>query len=237
MYTFYIQNIQENIASLDETDSRHCIQVLRMKHGNRVNLIDGKGGFYEGIICSSGSRTVSVRLIRTERNYGKRNYFLHIAIAPTKNIDRFEWFIEKSAEIGIDEITPLLCHRSERKKIRNDRLEKILISAIKQSVNAYLPVLNPMAEFNSFISACREKNKYIAHCKGDQKQWLIHAKKYDRKFVVLIGPEGDFSDEEIILAENNNYIPVSLGRNRLRTETAGVVACQIISDLNTLKSG
>jgi 16S rRNA (uracil1498-N3)-methyltransferase len=234
MHIFYIQNITGSIAILDETDSRHCILVLRMRRGDSVNLTDGKGGFYEGIIDSVNPRAVTVEITKNEQNYGAKDYYLHLAIAPTKNIDRFEWFIEKAAEIGIDEITPLLCQRSERKNLRNDRLEKILVSAIKQSVKSYLPVLNQMIGFDKFISGSVKDNKYIAICSNDKRSDLIKTHNQSRTFTILIGPEGDFSQEEIGSALKNRFLPVSLGASRLRTETAGVVACQIISDWSTI---
>ena len=234
MYIFYIQNFSGNIAILNETDSGHCIRVLRMRIGDPVNLTDGKGGFYEGIIDSVNPRAVTVEITKKEQNYGAREYFLHVAIAPTKNIDRFEWFIEKATEIGIDEITPLLCHRSERKNLRNDRLEKILVSAIKQSVKAYLPVLNPMTGFDQFISESVKGNKYIALCSHISRSDLIKTRNKLKTFTILIGPEGDFSQEETTSALDKGFIPVSLGASRLRTETAGVVVCQIISDWNSI---
>lgn len=209
-----------------------------MKSGDSLYLVDGKGNLYKGNVISIDKKNiVTVKIYDITRNYGKRNYKLHIAIAPTKNIDRFEWFIEKSAEIGIDEITPLLCDRSERKNIRNDRLEKILISAIKQSVNAYLPVLHPLIRFNDFINQCNADNKFIAHCMTGDKPHLLKVRNEGNSFTVLVGPEGDFSDQEIMSAQNKNYIPVSLGSNRLRTETAGIAVCQIISDRDALRSG
>lgn len=234
MHIFYTQQITGNSAILDETDSKHCTRVLRMKTGDTINLTDGKGGFYEGIINSVNPLAVTVEITKNEQNYGICDYYLHMAIAPTKNIDRFEWFIEKAAEIGVDEITPLLCQRSERKSLRNDRLEKILIAALKQSGKAYLPLLNPLTSLDKFVSRNVIGNKYIAICSDEDKIDLIKTQNQISTFTILIGPEGDFSQEEIDLAFNNGFIPVSLGKSRLRTETAGVVACQIISDWNTI---
>jgi 16S rRNA (uracil1498-N3)-methyltransferase len=236
MHIFYTQKITGTIAILDETDSRHCILVLRMRRGDSVSLTDGKGGFYEGIIDSVNPRAVTVEITKNEQNYGGKEYYLHVAIAPTKNIDRFEWFLEKATEIGIDEITPLLCQRSERKNLRNDRLEKILVSAIKQSIKAYLPILNPITGFDKFISGNLKDNKYIALCSYDKRIDLIKAHNHSKTFTILIGPEGDFSKEEIGSALKNGFIPVSLGASRLRSETAGIVACQIISDWNTIQN-
>jgi 16S rRNA (uracil1498-N3)-methyltransferase len=237
MYTFYVKNIETEIAQLDEPDSAHCMRVLRMNKGDTVYLVDGQGGFYEGEVSDYFSRHVTVKIKRIRKEYGRRNYFLHVAIAPTKSIDRFEWFLEKATEIGIDQITPILCERSERKTIRHERLDKILISAIKQSVQAYLPLLNPLTKFESFLNQCNTGHRYIAHCRMDGKLHLIKVDNPSGQFTILIGPEGDFSDQEVLSAENRNFVPVSLGQNRLRTETAGVVACQLISDWNTLRSG
>ena len=234
MNIFYTQNIKGNQAILDETDSFHCSRVLRMKIGDSLNLIDGKGGFYEGIILESKGAII-VDIHKSEQNYGKKNYYLHVAIAPTKNIDRFEWFLEKATEIGIDEITPLLCQRSERKNLREERLEKILISAIKQSVKAYLPKLNHLTDFNKYITNSSEGSRFIAYCETNERQELIKVKNLENKINILIGPEGDFSPEEIKFAVKNNFLPVSFGGSRLRTETAGIVACQIISDWKSLQ--
>ena len=209
-----------------------------MQSGDKVFLIDGKGGFYEGQIHSMKPWSVNVKITRAHENYGKRDCYLHIAIAPTKNTERFEWFIEKSTEIGIEEITPLLCHRSERKSLRIDRLEKILISAMKQSQNAFMPILNRLTGFMNFIHECHDGNKYIAHCREDGKGiHLINTENINRHFTILIGPEGDFTDEEIMAAENKGFISVNLGRNRLRTETAGIVTCQVIADWHASRSG
>ena len=234
MHIFFTHNISGNTAALNESDSGHCIRVLRMKRGDTVNLIDGKGSFYEGVIMSTDHRAVTVEIKRIEQNFGARDYYLHLAIAPTKNMDRFEWFIEKAVEIGIDEITPLLCQHSERKNLRNDRLEKIMISAIKQSVKAYLPVLNPLTGFDQLINGNVRGNKYIALCTHDPMAELISTQNKLRSFTILIGPEGDFSLEETGSALKNGFLPVSFGPSRLRTETAGVVACQIISDWNSI---
>ncbi len=237
MHVFYITPTDDNIAFLNEIDSRHCIRVLRMKIGDKVNLIDGVGGFYEGIVDSSNIKSVSIKILKKEINYGKKNYYLHIAISPTKNIDRFEWFIEKATEIGIDEITPILCHRTIRKSLQTSRLEKILISSIKQSIRTYLPILNPVTDYKTFIKLKSSGLKYIAYCSENENEHLINMKHFGRSYTIMIGPEGDFTDEEVIIAIQHEFQPISLGESRLRTETAGIVCCQIIADLNSLKLG
>lgn len=237
MHVFYIKNIEKDLAYLDQSDSRHCFRVLRMKPGDRIFLTDGNGSLYEGEIKDSDSGLVMVNIIREQKEFRKREYFLHIAIAPTKSLDRFEWFLEKATEIGVDEITPLLCDHSERRNIKNERLQKILISSMKQSVQAYIPVLNTLTGFRRFIDNCKEEYKYIAHCKNDENIHLIRSENPAGRFTVLIGPEGDFSHDEINSAKEKNFLSVSLGQSRLRTETAGVVVCQVISDRHALKSG
>ncbi len=235
MNIFYSQNIYGNTGILDETESHHCIKVLRQKLGDEVYLVDGKGGFFEGTISVADHRACSIQIAKSHFEFGKRNFNLHIALAPTKNIERYEWFLEKATEIGVDEITPLLCQRSERKIIRHDRLEKVITSAMKQSLKAYHPVFHPLTTFDSFINAQIPGHKLIAHCMEGNRQDLIKMELANPGFTILIGPEGDFSELEVKSAIRNGYAPVSLGSSRLRTETAGVVACQIISDLQSLK--
>lgn len=231
MHIFYTQNIQGNTGILDETESHHCIKVLRLKPGDKVSMVDGKGGFFEGVISLPDYKACAVEILKSEFEHGKRNYHLHIAIAPTKNIDRFEWFLEKATEIGIDDISPIICQRSERKVLREDRLEKVISSAMKQSLKAYHPVLHPATTFSKFIEKQNESNKLIAHCIEEEKLELLRFKPQGSNFTMLIGPEGDFSPEEVKQAISNGFIPVSLGKSRLRTETAGIVSCQIITDL------
>ena len=234
MHIFYTTNIQGNTGILDETESHHCIKVLRLKPGDRINMVDGKGGFFEGVIAIPDSRACSVEIVKSDFEHGMRNYHLHIAIAPTKNIDRFEWFLEKATEIGIDEISPIICQRSERKVLREDRLEKVISSAMKQSLKAYHPVLHPAVSFTKFIEKQKEGNKLIAHCIEEEKLDLLRFKPQGSRFTLLIGPEGDFSPEEVKQAIIKGFIAVSLGKSRLRTETAGIASCQIITDLMEL---
>ena len=236
MQLFYTPNINGNLYSLDETESNHCTRVLRLKNGDIIYLTDGKGGFYHARIIDDSSKCCKIEIVNKYEKYEKRNYHLHIAIAPTKNTDRFEWFLEKATEIGIDEITPVLCSRSERKVIKPDRLEKILISAMKQSIKAYLPQLNPMCTYNETIekSVKNDALKFIAHCEESSKELLASSYFPKKNALILIGPEGDFTPEEIQFSLAHQFKPVSLGNSRLRTETAGIVACDTISLINQL---
>ena len=231
MNIFYTSRIERTTAILDDVESHHCIKVLRLKVGDLVSIVDGSGGYYEGNISIADHRSCIVEILKTQKEFEKRNFRLHIGIAPTKNIDRFEWFLEKATEIGIDEITPLLCQHSERKILRTDRLEKVLISAMKQSLKAYKPVLNQIISFEEFMEQKHTGIKLIAHCLESERFDLIKIKPDINEFTILIGPEGDFSDLEIKIAMNEKFLPVMLGKSRLRTETAGVVSCQIIADL------
>ena len=232
MHLFYTPDLKDNLYILNETESKHCIRVLRLNTNDQIKLIDGKGGFYTAKIIDPNSKKCSIEIIETKKEFGKRNHYLHLAIAPTKNMDRFEWFLEKATEIGIDEITPIICEHSERKILKPDRLEKIIVSAIKQSIKAYKPKLNDLTNYRDFIEQNFNGIKYIAHCEDNQKKLLKNNYNKGQNAIVLIGPEGDFSPEEIEKARNNNFTEISLGESRLRTETAGVVACHTINLLN-----
>jgi len=231
MQLFFTKNINDNIAVFSQEDARH-IQVLRKKIGDQLSFVDGVGGMYTGEIIDIGKKQCTLSIIQHTPSYNLRNVHLHIGIAPTKNIARLEWFLEKATEIGVEEITPLLCEHSERKKIRIDRLNKILISAMKQSVKAYLPKLNELTKFDQFFQNENQGSKFIAYCNDDNLNHLKTEYSSPENVTILIGPEGDFSQKEIELALQNNYTGVSLGKSRLRTETAGVVACHTVAILN-----
>ena len=232
MNIFYTPDLTGDSYQLSEEESKHIIRVLRFRKGDVVFLTNGIGDFFKAEITEEDPKACGVKVIETNHAFGKRNYKLHVAIAPTKNIDRFEWFLEKATEIGIDEITPLICEHSERREIKLERLNKVIVSALKQSVKAYLPKLNAAASFNSFVSAVKEQQKFICSTSADKNNLLksIYSKGNDA--LILIGPEGDFSPKEIEEAVKNNFIPVSLGESRLRTETAGIVAASLLSILN-----
>ncbi|MGQ8337954.1 16S rRNA (uracil(1498)-N(3))-methyltransferase [Sunxiuqinia sp. A32] len=232
MQLFYTPNITGTTFNLDETESKHAVRVLRLSNGDSIQLIDGKGNFFEAEITDAHPKKCLIEVINTQAEFGKRNHYLHLAVAPTKNIDRFEWFLEKATEIGIDEITPILCEHSERKVIKHERLEKVIISAMKQSLKAYLPKLNPLTPINQFLESEFDGQKFIAHCYEQDKRVLKNEVVPGKSSVLLIGPEGDFSPEEIDAAIQQKFIPVSLGQSRLRTETAAVVACHTVNLLN-----
>ncbi len=232
MHLFYTPDLRNKIYILNEVESKHCIKVLRLNVHDKIQLIDGNGGFHNAKIIDANPKKCSVEIVETTKKFGKRNHYLHIAIAPTKNIDRFEWFLEKATEIGIDEITPIVCDRSERKILKNERLEKIIISAIKQSIKAYKPILNNFTKLSDFAGPDFNGKKFIAHCGESQKPSLKTAYNKGENALILIGPEGDFSQKEIDIAKQNNFKEVSLGESRLRTETAGIVACHTINLLN-----
>jgi 16S rRNA (uracil1498-N3)-methyltransferase len=233
MHIFYTPDVLSNeYYYLSEEESKHCTKVLRLKENDCIFLVDGKGGFYKAAISAISGKKCLLRIEETQKEFNKRNYRLHIAIAPTKNIDRIEWFAEKATEIGIDEITPIICHRSERRIIKTDRIEKICISAMKQSLKAYLPKVNEAVAFNDFITTIQAESKFIAHCLPDNKQELKALIPSQKDILILIGPEGDFSKQEIELAIKHQFIPVSLGNSRLRTETAALVACTIVNQLS-----
>lgn len=233
MHVFYTPDIESTEYSLNEEESKHCLKVLRLGMGDVVNLIDGKGGFYEAEIIGEGKRNVQLRVIKSVLEYQKRNHHLHIVVAPTKNIDRLEWFLEKATEIGIDEITPIICERSERKIIKEDRLNKVITSAVKQSLQAYHPLLNPQISFTDFLKIENNSIKMIAHCiDGAPRLYISQVAEPHKSYTVLIGPEGDFSPKEIELALQNGFKPLTLGNTRLRTETAALAACFEVNYLN-----
>lgn len=235
MHIFYCNQIISGRALLSPEESAHCVRVLRLKTGDPVSLIDGLGGMFDAIISTADARQCILEITGTRQVPSARNFNLHIAIAPTKNLDRFEWFVEKSVEIGIDTITPLLCQRSERRILKTERLHKLIISTMKQAMVPYLPVLNELTDFGKFTRSLKglQGNRFIAHCEESEKQLIKNALIPGSDVVVLIGPEGDFSPEEIRLALDNEFIPVTLGQNRLRTETAGLFVCTAINLLNS----
>ena len=231
MSLFYAPNI-ETSPVLPEEESEHAIRVLRLKEGDEVRITDGKGFFYQAIITHAHTKHCEVDIIETQPQTPLWPVQIHIAVAPTKQIDRMEWFIEKATEIGIDAITFLNCRYSERREIKTARLEKILISAMKQSQQARLPQLTGMTTFQDFINRPFNGSKYIAHCEAGKKSLLKHIYPVGENVLILIGPEGDFSTEEIALAIEHGFQPVTLGQSRLRTETAALVACHSIHLIN-----
>jgi len=232
MNLFYTPDINSNSYTLSEEESKHCIRVLRLKEGDIIQLIDGAGGFYSAKILDANPKKCEVEITEIKKDFGKRNYYLHLAVAPTKNIERFEWFVEKATEIGIDEITPIKCEHSERTIVKTERLNKVAVSAMKQSVKAYLPKINEMVSFDQFIKQDFSGQRFIAHCFDLPKQSLKTVYQKNKNALILIGPEGDFSKAEVDLAHKNNFQEISLGNSRLRTETAATVACHTINLVN-----
>jgi 16S rRNA (uracil1498-N3)-methyltransferase len=220
----FIATINHTIAELTAEESWHCTKVLRFKVGDEIGLIDGKGNFYEGKLSVVNEKKCVADIILSPRTQIKHPYYLHLAIAPTKNIDRIEWLVEKAVEIGVDEITFMRCKNSERTVIKEDRLVKIAESAVKQCLQAYIPKINALTNLADVLKI-KADLKFIAHCEEETKQ---HLKSFDLKnksSLVLIGPEGDFSFEEIAQAKTTGFYEISLGENRLRTETAGIYVC------------
>lgn len=233
MQVFYALEIKNSTCFLGKDESRHCIRVLRMTKGSSVKLIDGSGNLYTGHIVVPDAGRCEIAITETIRNFEKRSYNLHIAISPLKNQDRFEWFVEKSVELGIDEITPVICRNTEKPRLKEDRINNIIISAMKQSVKAFKPVLNEAKAFNDFVFGDFTAVKMIAHCNsGYDRKKIDMLYQRNMNAVILIGPEGDFSDEEISLALKNGFDPVHLGTSRLRTETAAIAACHSVYFIN-----
>ena len=232
MALFYVPDLA-SAHILPEEESQHAVKVLRLQVGDAIEVVDGVGGFYKATITNPHPKHCGFKITDTVLEHGKRDYKLHIAIAPTKNIERLEWFIEKATEIGIDEITPIVCRYSERKIIKAERLEKIIVSAAKQSVKAYFPTLNPLCTFDELIKKHQASKKFIAHCYEEDKRLLQTECSNSTDVLILIGPEGDFSKEEVQKALSAGFAPVSLGNSRLRTETAGVVACCTVAIQNS----
>jgi len=234
MQLFFDANIKKTETSFtfDKTESRHIIRVLRKKEGDNLLITNGKGMLFTSIISIANDKRCTVNITKVEQRQDTLDYKLHIAIAPTKNNQRLEWFLEKATEIGISEITPIICANSERRVVKKERLEKVLIAAMKQSKRFYLPKLNDTVSFAQFLKKDIEGLKFIAHCEETDKKTFKNQLIKGQKISILIGPEGDFSLPEILVALENNYNPVSLGKSRLRTETAGIVAAHSVAFFN-----
>lgn len=228
---FYSPDI-DKISQLPEYESQHCVKVLRMRSGDKLTVTDGKGFFYDCELIDANSKGCTISVLNRYEVPTGRNFKLHIAFSPTKQMDRNEWFIEKATEIGIDKFTPIYSNFSERKDIKTERLKKIAISAIKQSQQASLPEIDIQVSFNDFISMQFNSKKYIAHCYDKPKTPLTQLYNKGDDALILIGPEGDFSEEEVESAIKNGFEPISLGETRLRTETACLVAMHTIHVVN-----
>ena len=233
MQLFYNKTINTETQQIifDKIESKHIVRVLRKKENDILHVTNGKGYLFEVEIIIASDKKCTAKIVDFKEKPKHWQYYLHIAIAPTKNNDRLEWFLEKATEIGIDEITPIICQNSERKVVKNERLEKVILAAMKQSLKFNLPKLNPAIKYNDFLKNLKQ-NAYIAHCENGEKKSLKESITNNSEIIILIGPEGDFSLPEIDLAQKHNITPISLGNSRLRTETAGLVAVQNVSFLH-----
>ncbi len=233
MKRFYSNNIQSNFIYLENEEAQHCTKVLRCKENDKVEVLNGSGILYEGIISSIQKHEVQITIEKILKESTENTNKLSIAICPTKNPARIEWFLEKATEIGIINIYPIISDRTEKQTIKQERLQQIIISAAKQSGQLFFPTLHPIQSLKTFYNSLTQQfnNYYIAHCEDD-KQHLKDIYKKNESVLLLIGPEGDFTKEEVQMAVNKNYIPVSLGNSILRVETAGVAACVMVQMMN-----
>lgn len=236
MQLFYAPEISLPRYTLPEEESKHCVRVLRMSIGDELFLTDGRGSMYRCKVVNDNVKRCEVEVVEHLEEYGRLPYSLSMAVAPTKNIDRFEWFLEKATEVGISEVWPIECEHSERRQIKEDREEKVITAAVKQSLKAYHPTLHPLTPLKKLLAMPFDGQKYIAHCNSElgEREYLGSIVKKGENMLILIGPEGDFSPEEIKFALQNGFKPISLGNQRLRTETAAVVATVITSTINAL---
>ncbi|WP_290699468.1 16S rRNA (uracil(1498)-N(3))-methyltransferase [Lacinutrix sp.] len=235
MQLFYNSEITENTKqfTFSKEESKHIVKVLRKKSGDIMHITNGTGWFFSAKILSDNIKKCDAE-ITTKQFQEQSKYRLHLAVAPTKMNDRYEWFLEKATEIGIQEITPIICDHSERKVIKQERFEKILQSAMKQSLSCYLPKLNSAITFKDFINQDFKGDLFMAHCEETNKKSLKKVLKQNQNTTILIGPEGDFSTKEIEVAIAKEFIPVTLGETRLRTETAAIVACHSVAFVNEI---
>lgn len=232
MNLFYQPHIPEGIHYLDAEEARHCVKVLRKKSGDLIRLTDGKGAFYEAVLLKTDDRQCTFQ-IEQKINVPSPAHYIHLAISPTKNPDRIEWFIEKAIELGIDRISLMECEHTERSYVKTDRLEKVAVSAMKQSLKATLPQIASLSAFSGIVSSAQESERFIAYVDEANPRHLKDAATKGASYLVLIGPEGDFSKEELDHALQQGFQKVSLGKSRLRTETAGLAACHILDLINS----
>jgi 16S rRNA (uracil1498-N3)-methyltransferase len=233
MQLFYAPQLDSSVSQFNfsEEESKHITKVLRKKEGDILNITNGIGYWFEAKIILADMKKCRVEIFDTTKHHPTKHW-LHMVVAPTKLNDRFEWFLEKATEIGVNEITPIICERSERRTIKIERLRKVVESGMKQSLQTFLPKLNEAITYKEFMAKTHEGLLFIAHCEDGEKMDLKRRVAPDQDVTILIGPEGDFSKSEIELAYQNEFLPVSLGRNRLRTETAAIVACTVVTTIN-----
>lgn len=233
MQLFYNSDLNEfsTLVSFEAEESRHIAKVLRKTIGDTLHITNGNGYLFEAKITMVDHRKCGAEIFSFIK-IPKKEYQLHLAVAPTKNNDRYEWFLEKAIEIGIDEITPIICERSERKIIKKERMLKVIQAAMKQSLQTYHPIVNEAMSFKEFLKKNYEGQRFIGHCEEDEKNELNQLLVPKKDVIMLIGPEGDFTTSEITMAIENKFAPVALGANRLRTETAALVACTMVMAAN-----
>ncbi len=233
MHLFYTPDIEkDDFYQLNEEESKHAVRVLRLNIGDEVWLTDGKGTMIQAQLVDNHPKRCNLKIVKRIEKYAKRDYRLHMAVAPTKNISRFEWFLEKATEIGIDEITPILCEHSERNTIKADRLNKVITAAVKQSLKAYHPKLNGLRKFSDLLKENRDSKMLLAWCEATKENRIDNFVKPKEDILVFIGPEGGFSDNEVKQAKDAAVNLVSISDSRLRTETAAIVACHSIAFIN-----
>ena len=236
MHLFYLPDLQcdDTTAHFTEEESSHGVRVLRLKVGDEVLITNGRGWMFTAVVSETHPKGMQAQVISKQHLPRNAGFHLHLAVAPTKNTARFEWFLEKACEIGVDEITPLICEHSERQKLNPERLNRILIAAMKQSQTAVLPLLHPPCDLQKFTLQCKTQQKFVGWCDEHTTGELFDLATPDKSVTVLIGPEGDFSEKEIDLLKTNGFQTVSMGRQRLRTETAAIVACCILNIKNNI---
>lgn len=238
MHLFYNPNINSSDLKagkqldLPQEEALHAIRVLRLKIHDKVYVTDGLGSWISCHLVEIGKRNAVLEVDAVEHHYAKRNYQIHMAVAPTKNIKRFDWFLEKATEMGIDEVTPIISFHSERRDINIERSNKVITAAMKQSLKAYHPKLNEAVKLKDFIKRAEADQKFVAHYEGPQQEFLKNKIQVKKKILVLIGPEGDFSEDEMEEIKSHGFESVSLGNTRLRTETAALTACFSINLMN-----
>ncbi|RAK70238.1 16S rRNA (uracil(1498)-N(3))-methyltransferase [Hymenobacter edaphi] len=226
-HTFYAPDLAGPTYTLPEDESKHAVRVLRLQPGSPVELVDGRGGVYQAEVSDDNPKRCQLRITQ-EQQVPRRAYAVHVAVAPTKNLDRMEWLVEKATEIGIDRLTFLRCARSERRELKLDRLERIAVSALKQSGQAWLPQLDELTDFAAFVRGVAPETTFIAHLVDDHRISLAQVAAQGAGCCILIGPEGDFTPDELQLALTRGIRPVALGHTRLRTETAALAACHTV---------
>ncbi len=234
MQLFYNPDISEDTQEfeLSPEESKHLQKVLRKKEGDSFHVTNGKGWLFKAVLQKVTPKKILATVESSEKRHRKM-HSLHMAVAPTKTNDRFEWFLEKATEIGINEITPIICKRSERKTVKMERLKKVIQEAMKQSQRTYLPVLHPPVPLEDFLEGPHPGLRFIAHCHEEEKMELKRRIAPDKKITILVGPEGDFTEEEVDLSYEKGFLPVSLGDSRLRTETAAIYACTAVAVFNS----